>query len=145
MNTQVTPVVRRRLIEGWASTPRVNLDGVTHDPLGAETAKLPVPLLLEHKAKQIGWVLLARTTEQGIFICAEVFADKPDSDAIWKKILGGSLIGLSVGVGKGATKEALPDGTTCLRKWRWPELSLVRRPKNPDARVQAAVEFFGWR
>lgn len=121
------------VIIGIASTPTLDVQGDTIDPMGAQFT-LPMPLLHEHDPEQpIGMVERAEVTPKGIQVTARIAKDASQRvKDVWQRIKGG-LSGLSVGflpIEKADTATGRH-----FQKWRWCELSVVGIPANPEAGI----------
>lgn len=131
-----------RVIEGIATTPRVDRAGDTIDPLGVEFA-LPLPLLWQHDAERpIGDVVSAKVTPQGITFRA-IVRESPDLPALntrWAELKTGLVKGVSIGFRATkpptATKTGLHYSAT-----EWLELSCVTIAANPDCTVTHVKAF----
>lgn len=123
-----------RWIEGWATTPSVDLVGDIVSPQGA-VYSLPVPLLFAHRHDEpIGAVVRANASSAGIRIRARLTAGVAKAEECWNLVRDGALSAVSVGF-QALKATPLPSGGQRFDSWRWLELSLVSVPANPDARI----------
>lgn len=129
---------------GTASTPKIDRQSDTVDPLGARF-KLPLPLLLQHNASQpIGQIVGATVDKTGIRVegkITEPTADMPLGLAsrlreAWSSIKAGLITSLSIGF---IPLEYAPNqkGGLDIASWDWMELSLVTIPAQPDATISS--------
>lgn len=127
---------------GTASTPTLDRQNDTVDPLGVKFT-LPLPFLMAHDATQpIGQIVSATVDKSGIQVAGKITeptADMPPGMAgrlreAWASITSGLIRGLSVGF---IPKEYEPNaaGGFAIKAWEWIELSLVAIPAQPDAGV----------
>jgi len=137
----------QRTFEGIATTPRPDLE---NDQIVSEGAvfDLPIPLWEHGKGAitdPIGQIVSARVTPDGIYVRGRLQKPGPDypqqlADDLqrsWVLLRDGLTRGLSVGF---IPIESTPiSGTTGYRyeRWRFIELSLVKIPAQPDARVES--------
>lgn len=131
-----------RFVHGWASTPAPTLKQTVFEPGGARIA-VPLPLLLEHEAL-VGWVYAALASERGIYIAAELGSRCPLADEAWQGIEACEF-GLSICPAKGATVAESAGEPRRFVDWKLAEVSLVRRPANPQACITFAIEIEGRR
>lgn len=130
----------QRIIEGIASTPRVDRAFDVVEPLGAEW-ELPCPFLLDHAHEAaIGEVEVAEATARGIRFRARVFkptegAAKELCDRGWSLIRSGLRKYVSIGF-RALDVESLPGGGSRFVQWELLEISAVSIPANPDARIE---------
>lgn len=132
----------RRIIEGIATTPRVDRAGDTIDPKGL-AFQLPLPLLWQHDPlRPFGNVVAASVTPDGIRFRAEV---SPEGvlDAIdnnWSQIVAGLVRFLSIGFRATATPKKTKTGFHYPAA-EWLELSAVTIPANPDCAITTIKAF----
>lgn len=129
-----------RWIEGWATTPSVDLVGDVVNPEGAIYG-LPLPLLFAHQHDApIGAVVQANASRAGIRVRARLTAGVAKAEECWNLIRDGALSAVSVGF-QVLKASPLPSGGQRFDSWRWLELSVVAVPANPDARVTVGKGF----
>lgn len=131
-----------RIIEGIATTPRVDRAGDTIDPLGLEFV-LPIPLLWQHDPERpIGEVISAKVTPQGVTFRAVVQQNDalPALNTRWAEITSGLVKGMSIGFR--ATKPPTPTKTGYrYGSTEWLELSCVTIAANPDCAITTIKAF----
>lgn len=131
-----------RLIEGIASTPRLDRQGDVVDSMGAKFS-VPMPLLWQHRSDSpVGHVEFARPTKDGIPFRARIAKiEEPGElknmvDKAWQavkaKLVGAVSIGFTID-----DFEILKEGGWHIKTWEWLELSLVTIPANADATIHA--------
>jgi len=132
----------RRVITGIASTPDLDRQGHSVDPLGVKFTN-PLPLLLHHDQKHpVGRVIFHPPTTRGIAFEATLpTIDEPGAlksrvDEAWQSIKAGLITGVSIGYRliDGAI-EPLKSGGIKLLKIEVGELSLVTVPANMAATI----------
>jgi HK97 family phage major capsid protein len=133
----------RRTFSGVATTPDLDRQGHTVDPLGA-TFTNPLPLLWDHKVdKPVGTVTFFPPTKDGIAFEASmpVIADpgplKDRIDEAWQSIKAEIVRGVSIGfraLEDGIEK--LKNGTLHFRRTEIMELSLVTIAANAHASIR---------
>lgn len=131
-----------RVIEGVATTPRVDRAGDTIDPMGLSFA-LPLPLLWQHDPERvIGNVVAATVTPQGIKFRAVLAAPGTLTaiDNHWSEITAGLVRFLSIGFRALAPPKSTRTGFH-YSKAEWLELSAVTIPANPDCAIQTIKAF----
>jgi hypothetical protein len=135
----------QRVIEGIASTPKVDRVGDVIEPLGA-VFKMPMPLLLDHDTRaQVGHVEFAKPTKDGIpFRARIVKVSEPGEvkdlvDKAWQLVKYKLRSAVSIGF------RALEDGYEIMRSggirftaWEWVELSLISVPAQDEAVILSA-------
>jgi uncharacterized protein len=131
-------------VEGIASTPTVDRQGDSVDPLGAKFTA-PMPLLWQHDAhKPVGQMTFARPTKSGIPFKAQIpkiseagtLKDRVD-EAI-QSLKYGLVSAVSIGfriLQDGY--EVMDGGGWNIKSWEWMELSLVTIPANSEAVISA--------
>jgi HK97 family phage major capsid protein len=135
--------VERRTFSGVATTPDLDRQGHTVDPLGA-TFTNPLPLLWQHQTdKPIGTVMFAPPTKDGIAfhasmpVITEPGPLKDRIDEAWQSIKAEIVRGVSIGfrvLEDGIEK--LKNGTLHLRRTEIVELSLVTVAANAHASIR---------
>lgn len=129
---------------GTASTPTLDRQRDTVDPLGAHFI-LPLPLLWQHDSSQpVGHIVSATVDASGIRVegkITEPTADMPVGMAsrlreAWASIKSGLVRGLSIGFLPIEAKWN-DDGGMDIKSWDWLELSLVTLSANADAAVSS--------
>jgi HK97 family phage major capsid protein/HK97 family phage prohead protease len=135
--------VERRTFSGIATTPDLDRQGHTVDPLGASFTN-PLPLLWQHDAaRPIGTVTFFPPTKEGIaFEAFMPTIDEPGTlkdriDEAWQSIKNEIVRGVSIGfrvLEDGI--ERLKNGTLNLRRTEIVELSLVTIPANVHASIR---------
>jgi HK97 family phage prohead protease len=131
----------RRVFSGMASTPELDRQGDSVDPIGC-IFKNPLPLLLHHNQTQpIGTVVLTKTAK-GIHFEAtlpritEPGRLKDRVDEAWHSIKAGIITGVSIGFRLlEHAIEQLATGGRRLKKTEIFELSLVTIPANASATI----------
>jgi HK97 family phage prohead protease len=130
----------QRIVEGIASTPRVDRTGDIVESLGA-LFDLPIPFLLDHDHKEaVGEVEQAEVTPTGIkFIARIKKIDEPGEaknlvDKAWHFLKHGLRKSVSIGF-RPIEYEVLPAGGIRYTAWDWLELSAVSVPAQADARI----------
>lgn len=134
-----------RLIEGVATTSKKTSHGNYKNMLGV-TFDLPIPLLKSHDADYpLGYVYDVTVTHDRITFKAQLDNGCLDhSDDVWRQIVSGDLLGVSVSPSEtdafvrsdvGQDKSAL-----ILDSWRWRELSVCRIGANESARILRVME-----
>lgn len=138
--------VEQRVITGIASTPSVDRQGHSLDPMGAQFAT-SIPLLLHHDTKlPVGTVTL-RATPAGLAFRAEIpHVTEPGPlkdrlDETFQAVKAGLLKAVSVGyrVLEGGA-ERLANGLR-LKKTEICEVSLTTMPVNPEAVILSVKAF----
>jgi HK97 family phage major capsid protein/HK97 family phage prohead protease len=142
--------VERRTFSGMATTPDLDRQGHTVDPLGA-TFTNPLPLLWQHDASRpIGTVRFLPPTKEGIaFEASMPVIDEPGPlkdwiDAAWQSIKAEIVRGVSIGfrvLEDGI--ERLKNGTLHLRRTEIVELSLATIPANVHASIRLINKSLG--
>jgi hypothetical protein len=129
------PAEPKRLISGIAVSSRNrNSKGVAFDARGV-TFTLPTPLLIDHDwNRPIGRVVGLRAWGDQLSFQAEIGNDMSVCDDIWLDVTIRSLTGVSVN----ADGDANSDST--FARWRLAEISLVRSPADPGARIRKCWE-----
>lgn len=136
------------VLNGVASTPRVDRVKDIVDPMGARFS-LPMPLLMQHNSDSpIGQVIFAEPNKKGIpfeAVIPKITEPGVVKDRIDEAVhsLKYDLIG-AVSIGFSAEKdnvEFMDDGGIRFKEWEWLELSLVTIPANPDARITSVKAF----
>lgn len=132
----------RRIIEGFATTPKTDRVGDIVEPDGADFVT-PLPLLWQHDSlAPIGEVLSATKTARGIRFRARIAAPEPDDppglrnrlQEAWASVRKGLTRGVSIGFS--AIEYAMMDnGGIHFLKWNWHELSVVTIPANVEATI----------
>lgn len=135
--------VERRTFSGIATTPDLDRQGHTVDPLGA-TFTNPLPLLWQHdQTRPIGTVTFFPPTPDGIaFEASMPIVQEPGPlkdriDEAWQSIKNEIVRGVSIGfrvLQDGI--ERLANGTLHLRRTEIVELSLVTIPANVHASIR---------
>jgi HK97 family phage major capsid protein/HK97 family phage prohead protease len=131
-----------RLIEGIASTPKLDRQGDIVDSMGAKFS-IPMPLLWQHRSDSpVGHVEFARPTKEGIPFRARIakIAEPGELknlvDKAWQavkaRLVGAVSIGFTID-----TFEIMKEGGWHIKEWEWLELSLVTIPANADATIHA--------
>lgn len=130
-----------RIIEGIATTPRVDRAGDTIDPLGAEF-ELPLTLLWQHDPRDpIGEVVSAEVTPEGIRFRAEVTGPGiAEIDTYWQKLQRGLVKSLSIGFRAKSPPKQTRTGYH-YKETELLELSCVTIGANPDCRITAIKAF----
>lgn len=130
----------QRVVEGIASTPRVDRQRDSVDPLGAEF-ELPIPFLLDHDhLSAVGEVESAEVTKTGIRFRArlakisEPGPVKDLCDSAWTLLRNGLRKFVSIGF-RPLDAEPMANGGLRFRAWEWLELSACAVAANPDARI----------
>jgi len=132
----------QRILEGIATTPRVDRAGDTIDPQGLAFS-LPLPLLWQHDPeKVIGNVIAADVTPQGIKFRAVLAAPGTLSaiDNHWAELTNGLVRFLSIGFRALVPPKATRTGFH-YTKAEWLELSAVTIPANPDCAITTIKAF----
>lgn len=126
----------QRIIEGIASSPKIDHEGDILDPEGAEFT-LPMPLLWQHQQDQpIGHVLAAKVSKDGIRIRAQIAKGvSPRIDEAWALIRSGLVRGLSIGSKLVKFTRDPETGGLRVSKWKWLETSAVTVPANQVASI----------
>ena len=131
-------------VEGVASTPTVDRQGDSVDPMGAKFTA-PMPLLWQHDAhKPVGQMTFANPTKSGIPFKAQIpkiseagtLKDRVD-EAI-QSLKYGLVSAVSIGfriLDDGY--EVMKNGGWNIKSWEWMELSLVTIPANSEAVISA--------
>lgn len=129
---------------GTASTPKLDRQKDTVDPMGARFT-LPLPILLQHDMTQpVGQIVSATVDKTGIRVEGKI--TEPDASMpmglasrlreAWSSIKTGLIRGLSIGFIP--LDYAFNDaGGLEIKTWDWLELSLVTVPAQPDASVSS--------
>jgi HK97 family phage major capsid protein/HK97 family phage prohead protease len=133
----------RRTFSGIATTPDLDRQGHTVDPLGA-TFTNPLPLLWQHdQTRPVGTVTFFPPTKDGIaFEASMPVLDEPGPlkdriDEAWQSIKADIVRGVSIGFRVLADGiEQLKNGTLRLRRTEIVELSLVTIPANVHASIR---------
>lgn len=132
----------QRIIEGIATTPRVDRSGDTIDPKGLEFS-LPLPLLWQHDPERvIGNVVAATVTPEGIKFRATLAAAGTLNaiDNHWAELTTGLVRFLSIGFRALVPPKATRTGFH-YPKAEWLELSAVTIPANPDCAITTIKAF----
>ncbi len=131
-----------RLIEGIASTPKVDRQGDIVVSMGAKF-KLPMPLLWQHRSDSpVGHVEFAQPTEKGIPFRARIAKiEEPGElknlvDKAWQAVKSKLVGAVSIGFIIDAF-EIMKEGGYRINEWTWLELSLVTIPANENATIHA--------
>jgi len=129
---------------GIASTPTLDRQNDTVDPLGVKFA-LPLPLLLQHDpAQPVGHIVSATVDKSGIRVAGKITEPTADMPAglagrlreAWSSIKTGLVRGLSIGFIP--TDFAFNDRHGLdIKAWDWLELSLVTVPAQPEAGISS--------
>lgn len=129
----IKPTANGLRIHGLATTPTITSNnGATNSE--AMKAKLPVPLLAEHKdqgSQPIGEVFFLRKSPRGVYMRAALFdhfAAKYAEDLIRK----GEMQCLSIAHEPGSTLLAEVDGIRFWSDWTLKEISICRAGANRD-------------
>ena len=129
-----------RTIEGWASTPSVDLAGDIVDPKGMQT-RGHIPFLWQHSHDQpIGAVLSATAEAGGVRFKAKLATvDEPGKlrdrlEEAWGSIKSGLVRGISIGF-TGLDYEPMRTGGRRFKSWMLHEISAVTIPCNADCTV----------
>lgn len=129
---------------GVASTPTLDRQNDTVDPLGAKFT-LPLPILLQHDmAQPVGHIVSATVDKTGIRVAGKITeptADMPVGLAsrlreAWSSIKSGLVRGLSIGFLPIEAKWNAEGGMD-IAAWDWLELSLVTVPAQPEAGISS--------
>lgn len=141
---------KKRFIEGYMTTPAVDLENEITDPKAYPNAVdeivqkaqegIPIPIFIEHRRKEIslpiGSIISAESKPGGIWFKGEIAYGKI-ADPVWELIEQGVLRGCSMG---GDALETSPDFDTAsnreirrIKKMTIRELSLTGLPVNPQA------------
>lgn len=132
----------QRIIEGVATTPRVDRAGDTIDPQGLQFS-LPLPLLWQHDPERvIGNVVAASVTPEGVKFRA-ILATAGTLSAIdnhWAELTQGLVRFLSIGFRALSPPKATKTGYH-YSKAEWLELSAVTIPANPDCAITTIKAF----
>ncbi|TGQ15922.1 hypothetical protein [Mesorhizobium sp. M00.F.Ca.ET.217.01.1.1] len=129
----IEPTATGLRIHGLATTPTITSNSGASSS-GAMKAKLPVPLLAEHKdhgSQPIGQVYFLRKSSRGVYMRAALFdhfAAKYAEDLIRK----GEMQCLSIAHEQGSTLLAEVDGIRFWSDWTLKEISICRAGANPD-------------
>ena len=131
-------------IEGMASTPTVDRQGDSVDPMGAKFAT-PMPLLWQHNAsKPVGHMTFAKPTKSGIPFKAQIpkIAEsgtlKDRVDEAIQSLKYGLVSAVSIGFKiMEDGYEVMKSGGWNIKEWEWLELSLVTIPANSEAVISA--------
>lgn len=132
----------QRILEGIATTPRVDRAGDTIDPKGL-AFQLPLPLLWQHDPERpIGNVVAAAVTPAGITFRAVLPPEGTHNivDLRWSELTAGLVRFLSIGFRATATPKKTATGYH-YPKAEWLELSAVTIPANPDCAITALKAF----
>jgi uncharacterized protein len=131
----------QRIVEGFATTPELDLVGDSVAPRGG-LFKLPLPLLLNHRSDEpVGQIVHAEVLDGGIRIRAQIAqVDSPPSlrdrlDGAWTSVKQHLVRGFSIGF---VSIESSPIPSTGGRRhtmWRWLETSLVVLPACTSATI----------
>lgn len=123
-----------RWINGWATTPDVDLSGDSVDPKGADY-RLPIPLLFSHDySLPVGAVTEATVSEAGIRIRARLSKGVQKAEEVWQLLKDGALNAVSIGF-RGLQYTPIKGGGKRFSRWHWMECSIVAVPCNPNARI----------
>lgn len=124
-----------RIIEGIASTPKLDRQGDVMESDGA-VFTLPMPLLWQHRHDQpIGTVVAARATKSGIHIRAQIAKGVlPFIEDAWALIKSRLVRGLSIGWHP-IKAQQLSGGRLHVTKWDLLEVSAVTVPANADTNI----------
>ena len=129
-----------RVIEGWASTPSVDLAGDVVDPKGMQT-RGHIPFLWQHSHDQpIGAVLSAVAEDGGVRFKAKLATvNEPGKlrdrlEEAWGSIKSGLVRGISIGF-TGLDYEPMRTGGRRFKSWMLHEISAVTIPCNSDCTV----------
>lgn len=126
----------QRIVEGFASTPKLDRQGDVLLSRGAEF-DLPMPLLWQHQQdKPIGTVIEAQVSDRGIRIKAQIAKNVlPYIDEAWALIQAGLVRGFSVGWKPLEAPTRLKNGGLQFSRWMWGETSAVTIPANATATI----------
>lgn len=135
----------KRIVEGLASSPKVDRVGDIVEPLGAKF-QLPMPLLLDHNHKeQVGHVTFAQATKEGIPFRAQITrvtepgAVKDLVDKAWHLVKYRLRSAVSIGFrGLDNGVELMKNGGLRFTAWEWLELSLVSVGAQDEAIIYGA-------
>ena len=131
-----------RIVEGIATTPRVDRAGDTIDPLGL-AFNLPLPLLMQHDPeRKLGEVISASATPEGVRFVARLWAQGVNSavDQRWAEIKAGGWKKMSIGFRATRPPKATRTGYA-YSNTEWLELSFVTIEANPDCTVTQIKSF----
>jgi HK97 family phage major capsid protein/HK97 family phage prohead protease len=135
-----------RTITGIASTPSLDRQGHSLDPLGARFTN-PLPLLLHHdRERPVGRATL-RATKTGIRFEAtlpEIAVPGAVRDRVneaWDSITAGLMTGVSIGFRPLADPQQLPNGGVQFPATEICELSLVTIPANVETTIHTIKSF----
>ena len=127
-------------VEGIASTPTVDRDGDSIDPMGAKFAT-PMPLLWQHRHDSpVGNITFAEPTAKGIPFKARI--PKVTEPGVLKDRIDEAVQSMKYGLIKAVSIgfKILEDGYELrdgggydIKNWEWLELSLVTIPANSEA------------
>jgi HK97 family phage prohead protease len=127
-----------RTIEGWCSTPSVDLAGDVVEPSGMRPVKGSLPLLWQHSPSQpIGRVLSVTPSSEGVWFKAQLAkVDEPGTlrdrlTEAWQSIAAGLVRGISIGF-TGVDWDRLATGGRRWKSWILHEVSCVTIPCNVD-------------
>lgn len=130
----------QRIIEGIASTPRIDRAGDIVESQGA-AYELPIPFLLDHDhTLAVGEVELAEVTATGIRFRARIKkisepgAAKDLVDKAWSLLKAGLRKYVSIGF-RPIEYEMMAEGGARFLSWEWLELSACAIPAQPDAKI----------
>jgi HK97 family phage major capsid protein/HK97 family phage prohead protease len=133
----------RRVFSGLASTPDLDRQGQSVDPMGV-TYRNPVPLLFHHDQKQpVGTAILSTTADGIAFEATLPTVTTPGRlkdrvDEAWHTIENRLITGVSVGLlVQEKSVQAIKGGGYRLTKTEIVELSLVTIPANTQATILA--------
>ena len=129
----------KRILEGVASTPKIDSYNTILEPQGAQFT-LPLPVLYQHNSRQpIGHVIEAKVTEEGIRVKLQIAKAGIAGfiDEAWALISNKLVRGLSVGFDP--IEEVFDKTFNGFRfpKWNWLELSTVTIAANSDASINS--------
>jgi len=111
----------------------------------------PIPLIDQHDYSTsravIGKMTDAEETAEGLLATFEFIADDPDADAVYRRVKGGFITGLSIGYRAIRWEyEQKPGGDEWerirhIKEVQLLEVSVVTYPANDDARIEAVKSF----
>jgi HK97 family phage prohead protease len=125
-----------RMIRGIASTATINDNKRSLDPRGCKV-QFPIPLRCEHKAGQIGEVVVVTKDAKRIIIEAMLW-DTPAAVYAWKLIQSGAIRALSAG--STSIRKTQVTNVVFFEKWLLREVSVCRTPANPNCVLEVLNE-----
>jgi HK97 family phage major capsid protein len=136
----------KRVIEGIATTPRVDRMGDIVEPMGAEfLPQVPLKWMHERGVPNIGHVRFNRPTKSGIPFVAQIIKYtqpgqlKDMLDLAWDSVKARAVEFVSIGFTPLRAKNAveqMDNGGLRFNKYEIVELSLVDIPANQDAKIE---------